>query len=168
MRAIPAVVGAMLMLALLVHEELSPASAFGWNDYPVPKLAKSAAVPGGPTGATPRIWIPLAQYLHPFHGKLVLKHKNWDGSSISSFRYSRKDHRCEITITRIGSGGIGPQAWMCAYISEIAACNGGPDINGDQRNADGTRLSFGDQLAYTGRLCNRMDIPRLYEQVGGS
>ena len=115
----------MLMLALLVQEAI-PASAFGWNDYPVPRLAKPAVVPGGATGATPKIWIPLPQYLHPFAGKLVLKQKNWDGASISSFRYSPKDNRCEITITRIGSGGIGPQAWMCAYISEIAACNGSP------------------------------------------
>jgi hypothetical protein len=167
MRALPAVAGAMLMLALPVQESIS-ASAFGWNDYPMPKLAKAASVPGGATGATPKIWIPLPQYLHPFRGKLVLKHKNWDGSSISSFRYSPRDNRCEITITRIGSGGIGPQAWMCAYISEIAACNGGPDVNGDQRNADGTPISLGAQLAYTGRLCNRMDIPRLYKQVGGS
>jgi hypothetical protein len=168
MWAMPAVVGAMLSLALLVQEESSPALAFGWNDYPVPRLAKPAVVPGGATGATPKIWIPLPQYLHPFRGKLVLKHKNWDGSSISSFRYSPKENRCEITITRIGSGGIGPQAWMCAYISEIAACNGSPDINGDQRNADGTPLSLGAQFAYTGRLCNRLDIPLLYEQVGGS
>ena len=124
--------------------------AFGWNDYPVPRLAKPAVVPGGAIGATPKIWIPLPQYLHPFAGKLVLKQKNWDGASISSFRYSPKDNRCEVTITRIGSGGIGPQAWMCAYISEIAACNGSPDINGDQRKPDGTSLSLGDQLAYTG------------------
>jgi hypothetical protein len=113
MREIPAVVGAMLTLALLVQETI-PASAFGWNDYPVPRLAKPAIVPGGATGATPKIWIALPQYLHPFRGKLVLKHKNWDGASISSFRYSPKDNRCEVTIARIGSGGIGPRAWMCA------------------------------------------------------
>jgi hypothetical protein len=41
---------------------------------------------------------------------------------------------------------------MCAYISEIAACNGGPDINGDRRKADGTSLSLGDELAYTMRV----------------
>ena len=158
----------MLVLALLVQEEAIPALAFGWNDYPVPRLAKPAVVLGGAIGATPKIWVPLPQYLHPFAGKLVLKQKNWDGASISSFRYSRKDNRCEITITRIGSGGIGPQAWMCAYISEIAACNGSPDINGNQRKPDGTSLSLGDQLAYTGRLCNRMDVPHLYKQVGGS
>jgi hypothetical protein len=166
MCAIPAVVGAMLMLALLVEQSI-PASAFGWNDYPVPRLAKPGAVAGGATGATPKIWIPLPQYLHPFNGKLVLKHKNWDGQSISSFRYSPKDNRCEITITRIGSGGVGPQAWMCAYISEIAACNGSLDINGDERYADGSPLSLRDQFAYAGRLCNRMDIPLLYKQVGG-
>jgi hypothetical protein len=57
---------------------------------------------------------------------------------------------------------------MCAYISEIAACNGSPDINGDQRQASGAPLSLGDQLAYAGRLCNRMDIPHLFHQVGGS
>jgi hypothetical protein len=167
MRAIPTVVGAMLMFALVVQKAIS-ASAFGWNEYSVPQLAKLAVMRGGATGATPKIWIPLAQYLHPFHGKLILKQKDWDGQSISSFRYSPKDNRCEVAITRIGSGGIGPQAWMCAYISEIAACNGSPDINGDQRNADGTPLSLADQFAYTGRLCNRMDIPHLYKQVGGS
>jgi hypothetical protein len=56
---------------------------------------------------------------------------------------------------------------MCAYISEIAACNGSPDVNGDQRNADGIGMSWGDQWAYVGRLCETMDIPRLYKQVGG-
>jgi hypothetical protein len=166
MRAIPAVVGVMLVLAPLVQEAI-PASPSGWNDLPVPQMAKPAVVPGGATGATPRIWIPLPQYLHPFHGKLVLKHKYWDGRIISSFRYSPKEDLCEITITRIGSGGIGPQAWMCAYISEIASCNGGPDINGNRRNADGTPLSFGDQFAYAGRLCNLMDVRSLYRAVGG-
>jgi hypothetical protein len=155
------------VLVLLVCAPLL-ASAFGWNDYPVPKLAKPGVVPGGAAGATPKIWIPLPQYLHPFRGQLILKHKYWDGHSISSFRYSPKDNRCEITITRIGSGGIGPQAWMCAFISEIAACNGSPDINGDQRKADGAPLSFGEQWAYAGRLCNLLDIPRLYAQVGGT
>jgi hypothetical protein len=116
MRAIPAVVGATLMLALLVQESI-PASAFGWKDYAVPQLAKPGVVRGGATGATPKIWIPLPQYLHPFRGQLTLKHKDWDGQNISSFRHSSKDNRCEVTITRIGSGGIGPQAWMCAYIS---------------------------------------------------
>jgi hypothetical protein len=167
MREIPAVAGAMLALALSI-QATTPASAFGWNEYPVLLLARSAVMPGGATGATPKIWIPLPQYLHPFHGTLVLKHKIWDGASISSFRYSRKDNRCEVTITRIGSGGIGPQAWMCAYISEIAACNGSPDINGDGRTADSASVSLGDQFAYVGRLCNRADIPRLYKQVGGS
>jgi hypothetical protein len=38
----------------------------------------------------------------------------------------------------------------------------------DRRKADGTSLSLGDQFSYVGRLCNRMDIPRLYKQVGGS
>jgi hypothetical protein len=166
MRAIPAVVGATFMLALLVQESI-PASAFGWNDYPVPQLAKPGLVRGGATGATPKIWIPLPQYLHPFLGQLLLKHKDWDGQNISSFRHSSKDNRCEVTITRIGSGGIGPQAWMCAYISEIAACNGAPDINGDRRKADGTQVSLGEQFAYVGRLCNAMDIPQLYRQVGG-
>jgi hypothetical protein len=89
----------------------------------------------------------------------VLTHKYWDGYSISSFRYSPKNNRCEITMTRIGSGGVGPQVWMCAYISEIAACNGSADVNGDQRKADGTRMSWGDQWAYVGRLCETMDIP---------
>src|SRR5258708_40281119 len=69
MRAIPAVVGATFMLALLVQESI-PASAFGWNDYPVPQLAKPGLVRGGDTGATPKIWIPLPQYLHPFRGQL--------------------------------------------------------------------------------------------------
>jgi hypothetical protein len=165
MWTIPAVAGAIL--AVLAQETI-PASAFGGDDYPVPRFAKHAVVPGGATGATPKIWIPLQQYLHPFHGKLKLKNKDWDGASISSFRYSAKDNRCEVSITRIGSGGIGPQVWMCAYISEIAACNGSPDINGDRRKDDGTSLSLTEQLAYTGRLCNRMDIPRLYKQVGGS
>jgi hypothetical protein len=166
MRALPAIVSAVLLLALLMLEPLA-VSALGWNDYPVPRLAKPGVVPGGSTGATPKIWIPLQQYLHPFRGEFVLKHKYWDGQSISSFRYSPKDNRCEITITRIGSGGIGPQAWMCAYTSEVASCNGSPDVNGNQRKADGTPLSLGDQFAYVGRLCNRMDIPRLYKQVGG-
>ena len=167
MRAIPAVVGAVLVLALLVQERCGVCFRDG-TTIPSRSSRRLAVVRGGATGATPKIWIPLPQYLHPFHGKLVLKHKNWDGHSISSFRYSPKENRCEITITRIGSGGVGPQAWMCAYISEIAACNGSPDVNGDQRNADGTPLSLGEQLAYMGRLCNRMDIPRLYQQVGGS
>jgi hypothetical protein len=161
----PAVAVAVLVLSVRAP---TPASAFGWNDYPIPQLAKSAVVPGGATGATPRIWIPLPQYLHPFHGRLILEHKYWDGRKISSSRYSPKDNRCEIAITRIGSGDIGPQAWMCAYISAIAACNGSPDINGDQRKADGTPLSFGELSAYAGRLCNLMDIPRLYREVGGS
>src|SRR5262249_50479562 len=54
MRAIPAVVGAAFVLALL--QTSNPASAFGWNDYPVPLLAKPAVVRGGATGATPKIW----------------------------------------------------------------------------------------------------------------
>ena len=71
MRAIPAVIGAMFMLALLVQESI-PASAFGWKDYALPQLAKPGVVRGGATGATPKIWIPLAQYLHPFRGQLTL------------------------------------------------------------------------------------------------
>jgi hypothetical protein len=166
MRALPAIVSAVLLPALLVQEP-SAASAVGWNDYPVPRLAKPGVVPAGTTGATPKIWIPLQQYLHTFRGELVLKHKYWDGQSISSFRYSLKANRCEITITRIGSGGIGAQAWMCAFISAVAACTDSTDVNGNHRKADGTPLSLGDQFAYVGRLCNRMDIPRLYKQVGG-
>ena len=153
-----------LVIALLVPVE---AVAFGWNEYPVPELAKSEVVPGGYTGATPKIWIPLQQYVHPFRGQLILNHKNWDGNSVSSFAYTPKLNRCVITITRIGSGGIGPQAWMCAYISEIAACNGAPDVNGNQLNADGTHMAWSDQWAYIGRLCETTDIPSLYKAVGG-
>jgi hypothetical protein len=58
--------------------------------------------------------------------------------------------------------------WMCAFISEIASCNGGPDVNGDRRNADGTPMGWGDQWKYLGRLCDRMDIPSLYTAVGGN
>jgi hypothetical protein len=166
-RVIAAAVGvATLVVALLVQEKI-PALAFGWKDYPIPKLARPGVVPGGRMAATPRIWLPLPQYIHPFRGELVLKHKNWDGHSISSFAHSPKDNRCEVTITRIGSGGIGPQAWMCAFISEVATCNGAPDVNGDHRMADGSGMSFGDQWAYAGRLCDLMDVPALYRAAGG-
>jgi hypothetical protein len=134
-----AVLAATLMLAL------RPSIPFGWKDYPIPKLARPGMVPGGSHGTTPRIWLPLPQYIHPFRGELVLKHKNWDGRSISSFAHSPKDNRCEVTITRVGSGGIGPQVWMCAFISEVATCNGAPDVNGDRRTADGGSMTFGDQ-----------------------
>jgi hypothetical protein len=159
----------MIRKLLLVLALLAPAEtfAFGWNDYPIPQLAKPGVVPGGFAGATPRIWIPLQQYLHPFRGRLIVRHKNWDGHSISSFAYSPKLNQCVVTITRIGSGGIGPQAWMCAFISEIGTCNGGPDVNGSQLNADGTRMTWDDQWAYMGRLCDFMDIPSLYRAVGG-
>jgi hypothetical protein len=159
-----AVLAAVLALALLVP---IAAWAFGWKDYPIPKLARSGVVPGGSMGATPRIWMPLPQYIHPFRGELVLRHKNWDGRSISSFAHSPKDNRCEVTITRIGSGGIGPQAWMCAFISEVATCNGAPDVNGDRRTADGSGMTFGDQWSYAGRLCDLMDVPALYKAAGG-
>jgi hypothetical protein len=154
---------ALLALAVLVPTETS---GFGWNDYPVPKLAKPGAVPGGATGATPRIWIPLPQYLHPFRGQLLLRHKDWDGS-ISSFVFSESPRRCVVTLTRIGSGGIGAQAWMCAFISEIAACNGAPDVNGNQLNADGSHMGLNDHWAYLGRSCELVDIPSLYKAVGG-
>jgi hypothetical protein len=154
----------LLVLALLAPVE---AFAFGWNDYPIPALAKSEVVPGGYTGATPKIWIPLRQYLHPFRGRLILNHKNWDGGSISSFAFTPKVNQCVVTMTRIGSGGIGPQAWMCAYIAEIGSCNGGPDVNGTKLNADGTRMALNDQWPYVGRLCDLMDIPSLYKAVGG-
>jgi len=144
----------------------SAAIAESWNEYPVPKLARPGVAPGGRTGATPKIWIPLPKYLHPFHGELVLKHKDWDGN-ISSFAHKPAAHRCVVTITRIGSGGIGPQAWMCAFISEVASCNGAPDVNGDQLNADGSHMSFLGQMAYAGRSCGTMDIPRIYKAVGG-
>jgi hypothetical protein len=117
---------AAVAAAMLALQAPRPAAAFGWKDYPIPKLARPGLVPGGRTGATPRIWLPLAQYIHPFRGELVLKHKNWDGRTISSFAHSPKENRCEVTITRIGSGGVGPQAWMCAFISEVATCNGPP------------------------------------------
>jgi hypothetical protein len=55
----------LLALALLAPVETF---AFGWNDYPIPRLAKQGVVLGGSTGATPKIWIPLQQYLHPFRG----------------------------------------------------------------------------------------------------
>jgi hypothetical protein len=160
----------MIRGLLLVFAVLAPAEsyAFGWNDYPVPKLATPGVVRGGATSATPKIWIPLPQYLHPFRGRLIVKHKDWDGSSISSFAHAPKLNQCVLTITRIGSGGIGPQAWMCAFISEIASCNGGPDVNGDRRNADGTPMGWSDQWKYLGRLRDRMDIPSLYKAVGGS
>jgi hypothetical protein len=164
-RAIPAVVAAALLLLAL--RPSIPALAFGWKDYPIPKLARPGVVQGGRMGATPRIWLPLPQYIHPFRGEFVLKHKYWDGHSISSFAHSPKENRCEVTITRIGSGGVGPQAWMCAYISEVATCNGAPDVNGDHRTADGSTMSFGDQFAYAGRLCDLMDVPALYKAAGG-
>jgi hypothetical protein len=160
-----AVLAATLVLAL---RTAIPAFAFGWKDFPIPKLARPGMVPGGSMSATPRIWLPLPQYIHPFRGELVLKHKNWDGRSISSFAHSPKDNRCEVTITRIGSGGIGPQVWMCAFISEVATCNGAPDVNGDRRMADGSNMSFGDQWAYAGRLCDLMDVPALYKAAGGT
>jgi hypothetical protein len=75
-------------------------------------------------------------------------------------RPSPKDNRCEVTITRIGSGGIGPQAWMCAFIWEVATCNGAPDVNADHRMADGSGMSFGDQWACAGRLCDLNGCPR--------
>jgi hypothetical protein len=159
----------MIRKLLLVVGLLAPveAFAFGWHDYPVPQLAKPGVVPGGKTAATPKIWIPLPQYLHPFRGRLILKHKDWDGSSISSFAYTPKLKQCVVTITRIGSGGIGPQAWMCAFIAEIGTCNGGPDVNGTGLNADRTRMGLSDQWAYMGRLCETLDIPSLYKAVGG-
>jgi hypothetical protein len=154
----------LLLVGLLAPVETF---AFGWNDYPIPEFAKPGAVLGGYAGATPKIWIPLQQYLHPFRGRLIVNHKNWNGRSISSFIYSPKLNQCVVTITRIGSGGIGPQVWMSAFISEIGACNGGPDVNGNQLNADGTRMAWNDQWAYMGRLCDFMDIPSLYKAVGG-
>jgi hypothetical protein len=159
----------MIGKLLLVTAILAPvgAMAIGWNNYPIPQLAKPGVVPRGYTEATPKIWVPLQQYLHPFRGRLILKHKDWDGGSISSFAYSPKLNQCVVTITRIGSGGIGPQAWMCAFIAEIGSCNGGPDVNGTKVNADGTRMGLSDQWAYVGRLCDTMDIPSLYKAVGG-
>jgi hypothetical protein len=109
----------LLLVGLLAPVETF---AFGWNNYPIPELAKPGAVLGGYAGATPKIWIPLQQYLHPF----------------SSFIYLPKLNQCVVTITSIGSGGIGPHAWMCAFIAQIGACNGSPDVDGNQLNADGT------------------------------
>jgi len=154
----------LLALAFLAPVETF---AFGWKEYPIPKLAKPGVLPGGSTGATPKIWIPLQLYLHPFRGQLIIKHKNWDGN-ISSFAYTAKADRCVVTITRIGSGGVGPQVWMCVFISEIGACNGAPDVNGNQTNADGTHMGWNDHWAYMGRACELMDIPSLYKAVGGN
>jgi hypothetical protein len=77
--------------------------------------------------------------------------------------HAPKLNQCVLSITRIGSGGVGLQAWMCAFISEIASCNGGPDVNGDRRNADGTPMGWsggntldGCAIAWTSPACIRL------------
>jgi hypothetical protein len=57
---------------------------------------------------------------------------------------------------------------MRAFISEIASCDGAPDVNGNRLNADGSRMTFVSQMACAGPLRESMDIPSLYKAVGGS
>lgn len=109
----------------------------------------------------PDVYMPPNQYIHPYHGKVVvmsLPHQA--GSRLLSLSH-HANGTCGIWLPKIGDPGITQALWECLAVVEVANCNGATDINTPAVRA---RASFGEQMAYR-RPCSQGHWDWAYDEV---